>query len=97
MATMRTAFVKFIRKGDNSVNVLLSQDSILHKKSIYVATYIISVNVTDGTDKALSTQFNLRFVNTPPDVQISGGILMTTRMVLMFLSLRVRMSILLLR
>lgn len=72
---MRTAFVKFIRKGDNSVNVLLSQDSILHKKSIYVATYIISVNVTDGTDKALSTQFNLRFVNTPPDVQISGGII----------------------
>lgn len=60
--------------GTDGISVMLSQDNIVHKKSEYKSNYQLQINLYNGIDKVLATEFNIRYVTTPDNVTLSGGI-----------------------
>lgn len=73
MSTVRTTSVRFIRSGQNAISVMLSQDNIVHHKSPYLANYQIDINLLDGANKILASDYEVTYANAPDSIQIAGG------------------------
>lgn len=73
MSTVHTTSVRFIRSGQNAISVMLSQDNIVHHKSPYLANYQIDINLLDGANKILASDYEVTYANAPDSIQIAGG------------------------
>lgn len=73
MSTVHTTSVRFIRSGQNAISVMLSQDNIVHHKSPYLANYQIDINLLDGANKILASDYEVKYANAPDSIQIGGG------------------------
>lgn len=73
MSTVHTTSVRFIRSGQNAISVMLSQDNIVHHKSPYLANYQIDINLLDGANKILASDYEVTYANAPDSIQITGG------------------------
>lgn len=73
MSTVHTTSVRFIRSGQNAISVMLSQDNIVHHKSPYLANYQIYINLLDGANKILASDYEVTYANAPDSIQIAGG------------------------
>lgn len=73
MSTVHTTSVRFIRSGQNAISVMLSQYNIVHHKSPYLANYQIDINLLDGANKILASDYEVTYANAPDSIQIAGG------------------------